>query len=312
MLQFTSETTAVTYMKRRPILLGENFIGYYFVLPALIFMTVFIGLPIIQNIILSFQKVDVMTLGSKVREFVGFDNYTELFVDPVLKLSVIHTFYYTAGSIVFQFIFGFALALLFNRKFALAKPLRGFLMISWMIPVTITALMFKFMFGVNGGIINELLLFAGIIGKPIEWLLHPVSAMWAIIITNIWIGIPFNMILISTGLTAIPADIYEGAGIDGANPVQKFLHITLPMLKPSIEAVLILGFIYTFKVFDVVYVMTQGGPVNATEMLSTFSYKLSFNQFNFSLGAAAANILFIILFIVSLCYIRLIGDDEVM
>lgn len=253
-----------------------------------------------------------MTLNSKVREFIGFSNYIDIFHDEVMKIAIKNTFYYTIGSIAFQFVFGFALALLFNKKFALAKPLKGFLMIAWMIPVTITGLMFKFMFSVDGGIINVFLLNLHLIHTPVEWLLKPNSAMWSLIITNIWIGIPFNMILISTGLTTITPDIYESADIDGANPIRKFFSITLPLLKPALEAVLILGFIYTFKVFDVVYVMTQGGPVNATEMLSTYSYKLSFTQFDFSRGAAVANVLFVILFIVGLGYLRLINNDEVM
>jgi multiple sugar transport system permease protein len=151
-----------------------------------------------------------------------------------------------------------------------------------------------------------------IINTPIEWLLSPGPAIWSVITANIWIGIPFNMILLSTGLTTIPKSLYESANIDGANIFQQFFNITLPLMKQSIETVLVLGFIYTFKVFDLVYVMTQGGPVNATELLSTYSYKLSFVEFNFSKGAAVANILFIILFLVSLVYIKLVKEDEVM
>lgn len=291
---------------------GNESVGYFFVLPALIFMLIFIGYPIINNIILGFQKVDVMTFSSKTKEFVGFSNYIDIFKDGILSVAIRNTLTFTVGSIVFQFIIGFALALFFNQSFSFSKPVRGLLMVSWMIPITVTALMFKFMFGANGGIINEFLLNLHIIDKPIEWLVHSSTAMLAIIIANIWVGIPFNMILITTGLSTIPQDIYESAGIDGARRFEKFIHITLPLLKESIQAVLILGFIYTFKVFDIVYVMTQGGPVNATEMLSTYSYKLSFTEFNFSKGAAVANILFVILFIVSLFYLKLVKDDEVM
>ncbi|HBF38160.1 MAG TPA: ABC transporter permease, partial [Firmicutes bacterium] len=148
--------------------------------------------------------------------------------------------------------------------------------------------------------------------QPIEWLLQPGTALWALIITNIWIGIPFNMILLITGLSTIPQDVYESAGIDGANKWQQFVYITVPLLKPAIQSVLILGFIYTFKVFDLVYVMTKGGPVNATEVLSTFSYRLSFTEFSFSKGAAVANILFAVLFVVSLGYLRLMKEEETM
>lgn len=290
---------------------GNN-LGYLFTLPALIYMLVFVGYPTVDNIILSFQHVDVMTIASKVKEFAGISNYTEVLDNPVLKISTLNTLLFTLGSIVFQFIIGFVLALFFNLKFGLAKPLRGFLMIAWMIPLTVTAVLFKFMFSVSGGIINEALMYLHIINQPVEWLLHPTSALWSTIICNIWIGIPFNMILITTGLSTIPTEIYESSNIDGANPIQKFFYITLPLLKSSLEAVLILGFIYTFKVFDVIYVMTQGGPVNSTEVLSTFAYRTSFTEFSFSKGAATANILFIILFIVGLFYLKLIREDEVM
>jgi multiple sugar transport system permease protein len=287
---------------------NERFSGYFFVFPSIIFMFAFIGYPIINNIVMSFQHIDVMTINSKTKDFVGLTNYIELFNNPVLLTALVNTLVYTVVCIVFQFSLGFCLALLLNTKFAFSGQIKGILMIAWMAPITITALMFRFMFSVNGGIINEFLLFLNVIDKPIEWLLQPVTAMISVIIANIWIGIPFNMILLSAGMTTIPAELYEAATIDGANSYYKIFHITLPMLKPTIEATLILGFIYTFKVFDLVYVMTMGGPVNATEMLSTYSYKLSFTEFNFSKGAAVANILFIILFIVSLGYLRLIKD----
>ena len=291
---------------------GSEKAGYFFVLPALIFMLIFIGYPIINNIGLAFQDVNVMTFSNKVKEFVGVENYMELFQDNILTKAIPNTLIFTIGSIIFQFIFGFALALFFNLNFRFSKPVRGLLMVSWMIPITVTALMFKFMFGANGGIINEFLLNTHLIGKPIEWLVYSNTAMIAIIVANIWIGIPFNMILLTTGLSTIPNDIYESADIDGAGKLHKFIFITLPMLKESIQAVLVLGFIYTFKVFDLVFVMTQGGPINSTEMLSTYSYKLSFTEFNFSKGASVANILFIILFIVSLFYLKLVDEDEVM
>ena len=134
--------------------------------------------------------------------------------------------------------------------------------------------------------------------------------MFAIVCANIWIGIPFNMILISTGLTTIPKELYESASIDGAGKIQTFFKITLPLLRPTIESVLILGFIYTFKVFDLVYVMTSGGPVNSTHMLSTYSYKLSFEMFKYSKGSAVANVLLIILLIVGSLYLKGSQEEE--
>lgn len=265
-------------------------------------MCYFVAYPIVSNIILSMQDVTVMTLTKPDKPFVGFQNYITLFQDTVLRSAVVNTLVFTVCCLVFQFIIGFALALFFNQNFTFAKPIRGLLMMPWMIPVTITALMFKFMFSSNVGIINQLLLALGL--KSVDWLISPGTAMFALIVANIWIGIPFNMILLATGLTTIPKELYESASIDGANKVKSFIHITLPLLKPTIESVLILGFIYTFKVFDLVYVMTGGGPVNSTQMLSTYSYKLSFELFKYSQGAATANILFVILFVVSLFYLK--------
>lgn len=288
----------------------EN-VGMLFVLPAFIYMLFFVGYPIVSNIILSLQDVTVRTLRSNTKEFVGLSNYVELFqMDNVLTTSIWNTLFYTVMCIVFQFIIGFALALFFNRNFSLSKPIRGFILIPWMIPVTISGLMFKFMFGTNVGIINYFLKGFSLISENIDWLTNPATAMPAVIIANIWIGIPFNLILISSGLTTIPAELYESASIDGANKVQSFFNITLPMLKSTIESVLVLGFIYTFKVFDLIFVMTSGGPVNATQVLSTYSYKLSFELFKYSQGAAVANILFIILFFASLLYLRFAYPKE--
>ncbi len=297
-------------MKRIKRFFRYDNVGIFYILPALIYMMIFVGYPIISNFILSFQDVTVKTLNLPTHNFIGFDNYVNLFKDPVLQKSIFNTLLFTVASLVFQFIIGFLLALFFYKKFSFSKPVRGLLMIPWMIPVTITALMFKFMFSSNVGIINQALQALHVISSPIDWLITPHTAMFALIFTNIWIGIPFNMILLSSGLTLIPSDIYESASIDGANKFQTMIKITLPLLKPTIQSVLILGFIYTFKVFDLVYVMTNGGPVNSTHLLSTYSYKLSFTLFEYSKGATVANILFVILFCVSLLYLKYTYSEE--
>jgi multiple sugar transport system permease protein len=285
--------------------------GYAFVLPALIFMLVLIGYPIVYNFILSFQDVDATTIASGVREFIGFQNYKKVLSDEVMGIAFKNTLVYTIACLLIQFTIGFALALFFNNKFRLSKPIRGFMVISWMMPITVTALMFKFMLSSSNGIINDIMVGLGIIDKAVPWLLQEKTALWGLIIANSWVGIPFNMLLLTTGLSNIPEEIYEGASVDGANSFSKFINITVPLLKPAIMSVLMLGFVYTFKVFDLVFVMTSGGPVNSTEVLSTYSYKLSFKYYYFGQGAAAANILFLCLFAVALVYLRMIGKEEV-
>ena len=287
----------------------EN-VGLLFALPAVVYMLIFVGYPIVHNTILGFQDVDVMNFLRGQKHFVGFENYVELFHDEVFFKSVGNTFVFTVCCLFFQFLIGFALAMFFNRKFSFARPVRGILMMPWMIPMTITALMFKFMFSTKVGVVNNILTGLGITSANIEWLTDQNIAMIPVIIANVWIGIPFNMILISTGLTSIPGEVYESAAIDGAGPFQQFIRITLPLMRSTIESILVLGFIYTFKVYDLVYVMTSGGPVNSTQLMSTYSYKLSFDNFLYSKGSAVANALLVILLLVGIVYLRITTRGE--
>jgi len=289
----------------------ELLIGYCFIIPAVVYMLLFIGYPIIYNWIISFQDVTAKTLGSSVRDIIGFNNYRAIFTNVTFRRALLNTFIYTVGCLVIQFSLGFLFAMFFTKKFKLSKPIRGFIIISWMLPVTVTALIFRFMFAEGNGIVNAILLNLGLISEPVGWLLQGGTAMLVLIIANSWVGIPFNMLLLTTGLNHIPEDIYEAASIDGATGIQKFFKITIPLLKPTIMSVLVLGFVLTFKVFDLVYVMTGGGPVDATEVLSTYSYKLSFQLFRFGEGAAVANVLFVCLFLVALVYLKTISKDEV-
>lgn len=298
-------------MKKKRFFKYDN-VGLLFALPALLYMLIFVGYPIISNIILSMQNVTVRNLSKGVKKFVAFDNYVELFADEVFRKAIGNTLLFTVSCLAVQFIIGFALAVYFNKGFKFSKTVRGILMIPWMMPMTVTALIFKFMFATDVGIINFILRNLGIISENIEWLTTPNTAMIAVIIANIWIGIPFNTILIATGLTTIPTELYESASIDGAGGFQRFVKITIPLLKPTIESVLVLGFIYTFKVYDLIYVMTSGGPVNSTHLLSTYSYKLSFELFQYSKGSAVANVLLLILLAVGVIYLKITlkGEDE--
>jgi multiple sugar transport system permease protein len=283
-----------------------------FVYPALVYMMILVGFPILYNIVISFQNVSVMTLKSGNYTFLGFANYIDLWQNKILGKAMGQTFVFTFFCLLFQFSIGLMLALYYKQSFQLAKPNRGLLLVIWVVPMTVTALIFKFMFQTDGGLINVVLQAVGIIRRPIEWLITEKMAMVSVIITNCWVGIPFNMILLLAGLNGIPDELYESASIDGAGAVSRFLSITMPLLRPAIMSVLILGVIYTFKVFDLIFVMTSGGPVNATELLSTYSYRLSFKEYQFSLGAAVANVLFVCLIVVASGYLRLTNKDEVM
>lgn len=287
--------------------------GLMFVLPAVIYMLVTMVYPLLYNIVLSFKDLTVMTFKGNASKFIGMANYSQILADPEFHQAFVQTLWFTVACIVVQFSLGLLLAVFFNQKFRLAGPIRGMVLVAWMMPVAVTGLLFKYMLQTEGGVINQILSMLGLVtGDPIGWLIDPSKAMWGVIIANCWVGVPFNMLLLTTGMSNIPADVYESASIDGANTIQRFFHITIPLLKPAIMSVLMLGFIYTFKVFDLIYMMTKGGPLNATEVLSTYSYRHSFTLFNFSIGAAAAVILFLCLMCVGVFYLRLIQKDEVM
>lgn len=295
------------YMRYR-----DRLTGLWFVLPAVAFMLVLMVYPLVYNFVLSFRNLNVMNFKNNSSVFVGIDNYLSILRDGDFRQAFLQTLWFTIACIAVQFSLGFLLAVFLNAQFHIAKPVRGLLLVAWMIPISVTGLLFKYMFLTEGGVINEFLKMLGLIsaGNPPGWLIDPKLAMWAVIIANCWIGIPFNMLLLTTGMSNISYDIYESAAIDGCNVVQKFFLITVPLLKASILSVLMLGFIYTFKVFDLIFMMTKGGPLNATEVLSTYSYRQSFTLFNFSIGSASAIILFICLMTVGVFYLRLIQKEE--
>ena len=281
--------------------------AYGFILPAFCYMLLVLGYPLVYNVILSFKNVDVKNLTKGGSVFVGLQNYIDLFQNDTFILVLRNTFVFTIACLVFQFTIGFAFAIFFSQKFRLSGPIRGIVLVSYMMPMAVTGLLGKNMFA-NAGLINDLLGKIGIVGP--EWLVDTSTALIAVIIMNCWVGIPFNMLLLISGLTSISGEVYESASIDGANWGQRFVYITLPMMRGSILAVLMLGFIYTFRAFDLMYIMTAGGPLNATDVLGTYSYMLSFTQFQFSKGSAVAMVLFVCLFIVGLFYLQLLSKED--
>ncbi|HIZ22969.1 MAG TPA: sugar ABC transporter permease [Candidatus Blautia faecigallinarum] len=294
-------------MKSKKALSGGTKDGYIFILPAFFYMLLVLGYPLVYNLVLSFKNVDVKNFTKGGSVFVGLENYIHLFNDDTFLLVLRNTFIFTIACLVFQFTIGFAFAMFFNQKFKVSGPIRGMILVSYMMPMSVTGLLGKNIFA-NDGLVNDLLSKIGINGP--EWLVTGATALIAVIIMNCWVGIPFNMLLLMSGLTSVSQDVYESASIDGANWVEKFVFITLPLMKGSIMAVLMLGFIYTFRAFDLMYIMTAGGPLNATDVLGTYSYVRSFTQFEFSEGSAIAMVLFACLFVIGLFYLRLLAKED--
>lgn len=283
-----------------------------FIAPGVIYLLIFMAYPIAYNLIMSFQDATASTLLKGTQEMVGWANYKAVVTNPKFPLILGNTFVFTFASIFFQFVIGFLLALLFSKDFPLSKFYRGIIMIGWMVPMMVVAILGKwFLTGDHSSLVNMVLLKLGIIDAPVKWLISTRTCMIGLICVNIWKGIPFNMLLMSTALSTMPEELYEAADLDGASRTQRFFHITVPLLKPTILAVITQGFILTFKIFELIFVMSNGGPADTTQVLATFSYKLTFQQFEFGQGAAAANILSLILLVASLIYIRFVSKDEV-
>jgi len=301
-----SQVTGSKQTRRRARSWGR----YWFVAPALIFMLLTMVYPIVDNVRMSVFDLTVTTFLTNTAPFVGLDNYARVLSDPAFQKAIATTSIFTIGSLLFQFTIGFALALLFNRHFPGNGLLRALLLLGWMLPSVVSGSIFRWSFDGGMGIINYLLETIGLIHGPIYWLNDATTALVATIIANIWIGIPFNMILLLPGLQSIPQSFYEAAAIDGANSRQSFRHVTLPLMRPVILSVLLLGIIYTFKAFDVVYVMTGGGPVDATTLLTIYVYKMVFSFFRFGDGSAAAIMLLLFLSVVAVGYLWLSQREE--
>ncbi len=288
----------------------EELTAYLYILPSGLFLLVLLGFPILYSVFMSFQKYTLETLVSRHTQFIWFKNYLDVLKDPAFLLALKHSLVFTICSILFQFTIGLSLAILFSKTFPLSNIMRGLLLSGWQIPSVVTGTLFLFLFNLDYGLINFILTSLHIVSQPIGWIVQSNTALFAVIIANIWLGIPFNVILLSAGVAGLPEDVYEAATVDGANSIQKLIYITIPLLKSTILAVLMLGFIYTLRVFDLIWIITKGGPGNATEVLPTFAYRLSFINFNFGKSAAVSVIMLLILLGAAILYLRAITQEE--
>lgn len=306
----TVQSTINNLSKGRTYIFSDKLIPYFYILPSVLFLGVILGFPILFSVIISFQKYDLAALVSKQAQFIGLQNYFDVLNQPAFSTALLHSLKFTFFSILFQFTIGLGLALLFSKTFPMSNIMRGLLLSGWQIPSVVTGTLFLFLFNLDYGLINFLLTSMRVITEPIGWIVQADTALTAVIIANIWLGIPFNIIMLSAGITGLPEDVYEAATMDGANGWQKTIYITMPLLKPTILAVLMLGFIYTLRVFDVIWIITKGGPGSATEVLPTFAYRLSFIHFNFGQSAAVAVIMLFILSFGAALYLRAITREE--
>jgi multiple sugar transport system permease protein len=264
---------------------GRNWLGVWFMLPAAGFLILFLAYPLALGVWISFTDARIGQSGA----FIGLENYEWLSDDSVFWLSVFNTLLYTSVASVVKFAVGLYLALLLNENMPFKAMVRAIVLIPFIVPTVLSAIAFWWLFDAQFSIISWSLRHLGLISGNIDFLGDTWNARWSVIFANIWRGIPFVAITLLAGLQTVPPSLYEAATIDGANRWQIFRHITYPMLTPIIAIVMTFSVLFTFTDFQLIWVLTRGGPVNATQLMATLSYQRAILGGHLGEGAAISS-----------------------
>ena len=290
---------------------NEAILGYVLMVPALLLIVVFIAYPFSLGVWMSLTDKVVGTPGN----FVGLANFAKLLKSEIFHQAAWNTVIFTVAATVIKAVFGMWLAILLNRKFRLARFTRATVLLPFIVPTVLSGLAWLWMFDATFSVFNWVLkwlwrLEIGVFGLMLKenwgyvqgplWLGSPSLAMFSIILVNAWRGLPFFAISLLAGLQTVPPELYDAGNIDGTNELQKFWHITLPLIKPIAVVVTVFSFVVTFSDFQVVYILTRGGPHNSTHLFATLAYQLGMTSGNLGEGAAAALFMFPILGLVIL------------
>jgi multiple sugar transport system permease protein len=281
----------------------ERWLAYALLFPTVLLLGLFIAYPFTKGVLLSLTDAKVGEPG----EWVGLANFTKIWNDSIFRTAVLNTFWYTGVTTVFKLGFGLWLALLLNRHFRGKAFVRAFILLPFIIPTVLSTFAWKWMFDPTFSVLNWTFFKLGLISTRVNWLGDPDMAMAAVMIVNIWRGVPFYAISLLAGLQTISPELHEAAAIDGAKPLQRFWYVTWPLLLPVTMVVVLFSVIQTFADFQLVYVLTGGGPANATHLFATYAYQIAIGTGLLSEGAAISLAMFPVLFlvvIVQLLYIR--------
>lgn len=277
---------------------SDNFWAVIFLLPNFLGFLTFIFLPVIISFALSFTSWDL--LGSI--EWIGLNNYSELISDQIFHKVFWNTIYYTVGTVPLGIIISLFLAIALNQKIKGIKFFRAVYFLPVISSMVAVAVVWQWVYNPEFGILNYILSFIGINGP--NWLSSTIWSMPAVIITSIWKGLGFNMLLFLAGLQGIPETYYEAAKIDGANWWRKFRNITLPLLSSTMFFVIIMSIINSFQVFDQIYIMTEGGPARSTSVIVHYLYQNAFEYFRMGYASAIGYVLFFLVFIITMIQLR--------
>ncbi|MFD5259165.1 carbohydrate ABC transporter permease [Streptomyces bobili] len=275
-----------------------------FLTPVTLYLVLFYAYPLYRNLDLSLRDYTVRSFVQGDAPFTGLANYQTVLDDPTFAPALLHTVVFTAVCLVFQYAIGLALAVFFNQHFRLSATLRALFLVPWLLPLIVSASTWSWMLNSDSGIVNAALHAVGI--GPVNWLTSPSWSLTSVIVANIWIGVPFNLVVLHSGLQSIPAGLYEAAALDGAGAWRRFWSITFPLLRPVSAITLLLGLVYTLKVFDIIWIMTKGGPADSSTTFATWSYQLGFGNLlpAFGPGAAVGNLLVVAALVFGLIYLR--------
>lgn len=291
--------------------------AYALLLPVFVVMGVLVFYPLVRGIYLSFTNADELNFGGKeipsTYEWIGLENYKEIFRSPELKSVAGFTLIWTFVNVFFHFTIGLILALALNRTLRFRGWYRMLLLIPWAVPSFISAFAWRFMFNTPYGFFAQVLQKLGVplVDVP-PFLSDPTWAKVVVIMANVWLGIPFMMVALLGGLQSIDQELYDAAAVDGASPWQRFWAVTMPGLRPVAATVILLGLIWTFNMFNVIYLITGGGPGNATQIFTTFAYQEAFVYRHYAVAAAYGVIILSILLVFSQFYrsiIRRMGEE---
>lgn len=284
---------------------------YLYIAPAVIFVAATTIYPLYYNVSLSLYDAPIQKFLSGTVEFVGLRNYSDALNNPDLWSGLRVSLVYTIATIVGMYVLGLALAAFFNRQFPGRNLVRALIFLPYILPSVVAANVWRWLLDGTYGLVNHLLMTVGVIDEPVFWLGNERAAMVAVILATAWTMAPFAMLLLLAGLQAIPTGLYEAASLDGARKPAQFWYITLPLLRPVSLVVALLGFIYTFRTFDTIFIMTKGGPGDATTVLPILAYNEGFVNFELGQGAAINTLMLVIPTILALLYFRATRSEDV-
>lgn len=286
----------------------QGALAFWLILPAAVAVFGVILYPILRTLLISFFQVDSAL--AVETPFVGLDNYATILTSATLWQSIARTLYFTLVSTALELVFGLMLAGLLNARLRARWLFRAVVVIPWAIPTIVNAAMWKGIFNAQYGSLNALLTQTGLIDGYRAWLGDPATALNMVIIADVWKSTPLVAFFLLAGLTSIPGELYEAASIDRAGPVRTVRSIVLPLLVPSISIVLVLRTVEAFKVFDLIYAMTRGGPVNSTQTIAYYAYTTAFSDQQLGLGSALSYVIVLVILALTTVYLRLLRRSE--